>query len=218
MSSYGSGVSTPRTYDKLKGDRPANTDVKHYDPGTGRSDMVGARDLREGIDTNKVNDIEGKWQQHWDEKEKRNRYSVNNPHLSEPYSNLEALIFQALRRYGDMHPGTVDGEVMMMFVEFANLTIEDLRGHPYWENPEIDYYTHPSEQREIPDSIIVSGLLYHYSVQQQSNKIEAYGPMYFKMMNRILFQRTYGSGRIEISPWDRAQSPKGTQSHDARRD
>ena len=85
-----------------------------------------------------------------------------------------------------MHPGTVDGEVMMMFIEFANLVIEDLRGHPYWDNPEINYYTHPSEVMPIPDNIMVSGLLYHYAVQQQSNKIEAYGPMYFKMMNRVL--------------------------------
>lgn len=210
-------IEVPRIYDKIAGDRPANTDVKHYDPGTGRTDMPGARDLRDTIDANTKNDIEQKWREHWDGKEGRNRYSVNNPHLSEPYSNLEALIFQALRRYGDMHPGTVDGEVMMMFVEFANLVIEDLRGHPYWDNPEIDYYTHPSEQREIPDSIIVSGLLYHYSVQQQSNKIEAYGPMYFKMMNRILFQRKFGSGKIEVSPMDKSQAPSGTQGYDARR-
>jgi hypothetical protein len=210
-------IEVPRLYDDIKGDRPANEDVKHYDPGTGRDDMPGARDLRDTLDANTKNDIEGKWREYWDGKEGRNRYSVNNPHLSEPYSNLEALVFQALRRYGDMHPGTIDGEVMMMFVEFANLVIEDLRGHSYWDNPEIDYYTHPSEQRPIPDSIVVSGLLYHYSVQQQSNKIEAYGPMYFKMMNRILYQRKFGSGKIEVSPWDRSQAPNGTQGYDARR-
>jgi hypothetical protein len=210
-------IETPRVYDNITGERPANTDVKHYDPDTKRSNMPGARDLREGIDANKVADIEGQWKTHWDNAEARNIFSVNNPHLSEPYSNLEALVFQALRRYGDMHPGTVDGEVMMMFVEFANLVIEDLRGHVYWDNPEMDYYTHPSQQREIPDSIIVAGLLYHYSVQQQSNKIEAYGPMYFKMMNRILFQRKYGSGKIEMSPWDKSVKPSGVQGHDARR-
>ena len=56
MSSYGSGVATPRTYDQIKGDRPANTDVKHYDPGTGRSGMVGAREMAEGIDSKQYND------------------------------------------------------------------------------------------------------------------------------------------------------------------
>ena len=34
----------------------------------------------------------------------RNRYSASNPHLGEPYSSLQTLAMQALRRYGDMHP------------------------------------------------------------------------------------------------------------------
>ncbi len=207
-----------RSYSDITGARPVNTDPVHTDPGTGRTDMPGVRDLRDVIDANTEREIRETWQKDWDKEEARNRYSVNNPHISEPYSDLEALIFQALRRYGDMHPGTVDGEVMLMFVEFANLVIEDLRGHAYWDNPEIDYYTHPQQQRAIPDSIMVSGLLYHYSVQQQSNKIEAYGPMYFKMMNRILYQRKYGSGPIEMSPWDKSVTPTGSQPYDARRD
>ena len=69
----------------------------------------------------------------------------------------------------------------------------------------------------IPDNIMVSGLLYHYAVQQQSNKIEAYGPMYFKMMNRVLYHRKYGSGKIEVSPWDVSQRPAGTQSYNTGR-
>ena len=47
-----------------------------------------------------------------------------------------------------MHPGTVDGEVMLVFVEFANLVIEDLRGHVHWDNPEIDY-THPNSNEQF---------------------------------------------------------------------
>lgn len=211
------GVELPRSYDQIAGNRPANTDPSHYDEDTGRNDMPGAHDLRSKVDANSAATVEQTWKEHYDKTEQRNRYSTNNPHLSEPFSNLEALVFQALRRYGDMHPGTVDGEVMMMFVEFANLVIEDLRGHAYWDNPEIDYYYHPSEMRAIPDSIMVSGLLYHYSVQQQSNKIEAYGPMYFKMMNRILYQRKYGSGKIEMSPYDKEVRPTGVQSYDTRR-
>ena len=133
----------------------------------------------------------------------RNRYSASNPHLGEPYSSLQTLAMQSLRRYGDMHPGTVDGEVIMMFVEFANLVLEDLRSHPYFDNLEIDYYTHPTEHRNVPDQIMVAGLLYNYEVQQQSNKVEAYGPMYFRTMNRVLYNRKYGNSKIEISPHDR---------------
>jgi hypothetical protein len=151
--------------------------------------------------------------------EERNRHSPSTPHLNSPHASLESLVFQALRRYGDMHPGTVDGEVMMMFVEFANMVIEDLRSHPYWDNIEMDFYTHPQEIRKVPDSIMVQGLLYHYSVQQQSSKVEAYGPMYFKGMNRVLYNRKFGNAPIEMSPWDRGvgNRPSGVKSYDTSR-
>jgi hypothetical protein len=208
-------ATPPRTYSEIKGSPPANDEPRH-DVGEGAT-AVGAVDLRSTINGNIAQNVDATWRETEKKRKNRNRYSASNPHLSEPYASLETLTIQSLRRYGDMHPGTVDGEVMMMFIEFANLVIEDLRGHPYWENPEIDYYTHPSETRAIPDNIMVSGLLYHYSVQQQSSKIEAYGPMYFKMMNRILYQRKYGSGKIEMSPFDKGQPPRGTQAYDARR-
>lgn len=154
-----------------------------------------------------------------DNLENRNRSSHSSPHLDTPHANLETLVFQALRRYGDMHPGTVDGEVMMMFIEFANMVIEDLRSHPYWDNIEMDYYTHPTEIRNVPDSIMVSGLLYHYSVQQQSSKVEAYGPMYFKGMNRVLYNRKFGNAKIEMAPWDRGEGnrPNGKAGYDTTR-
>ena len=208
---------TPRKYPEadIKGDLPVtNEPTRTLKNGKVEAGPV---DLKGTITATHAQEADATYREFDMKRRKRNRYSANNPHLNEPYSELESLVFQALRRYGDMHPGTVDGEVMMMFVEFGNLIIEDLRGHPYWDNPEIDYYTHPSETRPIPDNIMVAGLLYHYSVQQQSNKIEAYGPMYFKMMNRILFQRKYGSGKIELSPWDKAQAPLGSQAYDMRR-
>jgi len=210
-------MATYRSYDSatITGTLPANDEPRHTDED-GKS-VVGAVDLRRDIDATLIKTADTAWREGDQAREKRNRFSGNNPHLNSPYSNLEALVMQSLRRYGDMHPGTVDGEGMMMFIEFANLVIEDLRGHPYWDNPEINYYTHPSEVMPIPDNIMVSGLLYHYAVQQQSNKIEAHGPTYFKMMNRVLYHRKYGSGKIEVSPWDRAQKPTGTQSYDMGR-
>lgn len=207
---------TPRTYVSadIKGERPDADEPTRTENGVVE---VGAIDLKGTLSADLAKKSDKAHRDHQKEKEQRNRYSANNPHLNSPYSSLETLVLQALRRYGDMHPGTVDGEVVMMFVEFGNLILEDLRGHPYWDNPEIDYYTHPSEIRHVPDNIMVAGLLYHYSVQQQSNKIEAYGPMYFKMMNRILYQKKYGSGKIELSPWDKSQRPTGAQAYDTRR-
>lgn len=210
-------VYAPRVYPEasIKGKRPdADEPTRTLKDG---SVEVGAVDLKGSLTADLAKSADKSHRDFQMAKPQRNRFSGNNPHLNSPYSALEALVMQSLRRYGDMHPGTVDGEVMMMFVEFANLIIEDLRGHPYWDNPEIDYYTHPSEIRSIPDNIMVAGLLYHYSVQQQSNKIEAYGPMYFKMMNRILYQKKYGSGKIEVSPWDKSQRPTGVQGYDTRR-
>lgn len=209
-------ATTPRTYPlaSIAGSLPKNDEPRHDEDGVSK---VGAVDLRSTLTAKTAQEVDASWRENDKKREKRNRYSSNTPNVKEPYSTLETLTLQSLRRYGDMHPGTVDGEVMMMFIEFANLIIEDLRAHPYWDNPEIDYYTHPSEWRAIPDNIIVSGLLYHYAVQQQSNKIEAYGPMYFKMMNRVLYNRKYGSGKIEMSPWDKSQEPAGTQPYDARR-
>lgn len=180
---------------------------------------AGASNPRATVNHGKVVEADQAWNDLYRTREGHNRYSANNPPVTEPFSPLETLVFQALRRYGDMHPGTVDGEVMIMFVEFANMVIEDLRAHPYWEAADMDYYTHPSETRPIPDPIMVSGLLYHYSIQQQSNKVEAYGPMYFKGMNRILYNRKYGNGRIELSPIDRGtgNEPTGARTYDARR-
>lgn len=180
----------------------------------------GAVDPRAPVNKQKIAEADAATAQLVDSRDGNNRYSSSNPHLIEPYSSLEMLSFQALRRYGDMHPGSVDGEVKLMFVEFANLVIEELRSHPYWSAPDIDYYTHPSETRPIPDAIMVAGLLYHYAMQQQSNKIEVYAPLYFKTTNRVLFSRKYGSGPIEMSPVDRGvgnRPENGAVGYDARR-
>lgn len=178
----------------------------------------GAVDARETINREKVDAANAAYSEHADAREGNNRYSANNPHLTEPYSSLETLAFQALRRYGDMHPGTVDGDVIMMFIEFANLVIEDLRAHPYWDAVYMDYYVHPTDIRPIPDPIMVAGLMYHYSMQQSSQKLEIYAPAYFRLTSRILFNRKYGNGPIEMSPVDRATGNRpATQSYDAGR-
>ena len=57
--------------------------------------------------------------------------SNTNPHIRESNSPLQTLAMQALRRFGDFHPGTVDGDVMLMFLEFANMVIDEIRLHPY---------------------------------------------------------------------------------------
>ncbi len=102
--------------------------------------------------------------------------SNTNPHIRATYSPLETLIFQALRRYGDFNPGTLDGDVGLMFLEFANMVIDDI--------------------------IIVQGLLYHYALQQGSEKVSVYLPTYNTTLNRQLWRQKNGNTKIRMTVVD----------------
>ena len=129
--------------------------------------------------------------------------SNTNPHVRDKNSPLSALIMQALRRYGDFHPGTVDGDVMLMMLEFANTIIDDIRQHPYHDiDYPLDYYESVEEVRDIPDPILVNGLLYHYALQQGSDKLQMYLPMYYQTMNRLLWQAKNGNTEIKMRVMD----------------
>jgi len=105
---------------------------------------------------------------------------------------------QALRRFGEFSPGTVDGDVLLMFIEFANMIIDDVRMHPYHDGTDIDYYTSVDEARAIDDQIIIAGLLYHYSLQQGSDKLQIYMPLYQRALNQQLWRKYNGNTRIQM--------------------
>jgi hypothetical protein len=135
--------------------------------------------------------------------------SVLNPQISEPTSDLQTLAMQALRRYGDFAASSVDGEVLLMFLEFANLIIDEVRAHPYYveayENGLIGplpYYTSQTDKRPLPDQIIIAGLLYHYALQQGSNKVQAYIGNFARTMNQQLWGILHGHGKIEMTVVD----------------
>lgn len=137
-----------------------------------------------------------------------------NPHISNPNSPLETLAMQALRRYGDFVPGSVDGDVLLMFLEFANEIVDEVRAHPYWVEArekgkvqDIPYYTSVTDQAPIPDVVVVLGLLYHYSVQQGSPKAQAYMANYARRMSQSLWGILQGHGRIEMNVVDGGSSP-----------
>jgi hypothetical protein len=128
--------------------------------------------------------------------------SDTNPHIRENNSPLNTLAMQALRRFGDFHPGTVDGDVMLMFIEFANMVIDDIRAHPYYDKVAIDYYQSATDVRKIKDIIMVQGLLYHYALQQGSEKMQMYMPTYFATLNRELWQSVNGNTKIQMKVVD----------------
>jgi hypothetical protein len=135
--------------------------------------------------------------------------SVLNPQLSSPHSDLQTLAVQALRRYGDAIAASVDGEVILMFLEFGNLILDEIRAHPYYVEAldkalveELPYYISPTDIRPIPDQIIIAGMLYHYAAQQLSQKAQLYLGNYARTMNQQLWGILHGHGKIEMTVVD----------------
>lgn len=125
--------------------------------------------------------------------------SRQNPHLGGGNSSLETLCLQAIRQFGDFNPGTVDSSTLSMFLQFANQIIDEIRVHPYYSGyPVLDYYTSLTDTRPVNDAIIRSGLLYHYALQQGSEKIEIYAPLFNRTMNQQLWQELNGSTKIQM--------------------
>ena len=114
---------------------------------------------------------------------------VSTPHIKDGNAQLESLIFSALRRFGDFAPDTSDGNLMSMMLEFANLVIDEIRNHPYWDATQLDYYTSVSESRPVPDQIMIAGLLTQYAVQQASEKTQMFTMLYYKTLNQELWNR-----------------------------
>jgi hypothetical protein len=122
--------------------------------------------------------------------------SASNPQITDKFSDLQTLTTQALRRYGDFAPGSASGDVTLMFIEFANMVVDEVRSHPYWpEDTPLDYYTSPTDVRPIPDPVVLAGLLFHYSIQQLSNKAQAYQPAYARALNQQLHYAIRGNER-----------------------
>lgn len=129
--------------------------------------------------------------------------SESNPQIIDgDYSPLEALIVQSLRRFGDFNAQSADGNTILLLLDLANSVIDDVRTHPYWDGTALDYYTHPSETREIPDSIMRAGLLYYYSDQQNSGKTPSKTAAYLRTLNSQLWYRLNGNTAIQMIPTD----------------
>jgi hypothetical protein len=116
-----------------------------------------------------------------------------NPQIRDLYSPLEELIMQALRQHGEFAPSSVDGDVSLMLMEFANEVVEEVNSHPYWTGEIIEPYVSIQEARAIPDNIIMLGMLFHYSVQQNSSKAQYASEKFFRTMNQKLYRTKHGT-------------------------
>lgn len=120
-------------------------------------------------------------------------------------SPLETLMRSALRISGNFSPNRVAGEVIMMLIEFANETLDDVRDHEYWDpSVLLDDYISQTDIRPVPDSIIVKGLLARYLLQQSSAKADLRWREYQAELNTRLFHLKYGPNQqFFITPMDK---------------
>jgi len=157
-----------------------------------------------------VANAEAIWLDNGADNELRNRKSSANPHLNTPHSPLETLIEDAFSDFGNMSIDTLDGSVKRMFLRWANRIVEDMRIHPYFTYPDLDYYTTLQDIRPIPDTIMQLGLLYHYSKWQKSATAAVASVEYRTMPTQILYQRKYGSGQLQVNTVDKPTTVQST--------
>ena len=138
-----------------------------------------------------------------------------NPQLSTAATSpLETLARQALRRYGDNAAGVVEAEALLMFIELANLVVDDFRMHPYVTSHDhlVEYYRSLQDARAIPDNIIVQGLLFQYALQQADERMQLYSGQYYKTLNNEMLRRKDGVKRYKFIPTDGGSSPDARTS------
>lgn len=117
-----------------------------------------------------------------------------SPQIKEGSSPLEQLVMRALRRYGETSPSTVEPESLLTFLDHANWIIDQIHLHPY--NPvghSIDYYTHITESREIPDHAVVAGLLARHAVDNGSKKAGGYLSEFQNILAATLHKARFGA-------------------------
>lgn len=166
----------------------------------------GSQDLTDVVTVSLARSAESLWKEHFKNNEHRNNYSGQNPHIAEPFSPLETLIEDAFQRFGNMSVDTLDGSIKRMLLRFANRIVEDIRIHPYGSTPDLDYYINLQDTRPIPDEIVLSGLAYHYSKWQSSTRTATFYTEYTQIMNQILYQRKFGSGKIQMNTVDKTST------------
>lgn len=128
--------------------------------------------------------------------------SDSNPQLRRGVTELGKLCAEALREFGDFSPGSVNGDVGLMLLGFANKVLDEIRAHPYWPGTRLDYYEHPTDRRPVPDNIIKAGLKYFYADQQGSGKAGGLGQDFLRTMNRELWYQLNGNTPIQMRPMD----------------
>jgi len=180
---------------------PKTNEPTHLDDDL--KERPGSHDLKSDIRPDVVRTANDAWEEENKDSKLRNRRSSLNIHLSEPFSPLEDLMTDAYERFGNMDSDSMDASVKRIMLRYANLIVEDIRLHPYTSYPDLDYYTSLQDIRPIPDVIVLGGLAYHYAKWMDSTKSNTLGLEYMQTLNQVMYQRKYGSGKIEMNTVDK---------------
>lgn len=129
----------------------------------------------------------------------------DNPQIRDDYSPLQTLIAQALVRHGEHSPSTIQGDVQLMFIDFANSILEEVRNHPYAEGTSlatVEDYISADDARPVPDEIIKTGLIFYYMLQQGDERAPIQQSFYTRAMNQRLWRLLNGNSKIHLRQVD----------------
>lgn len=150
--------------------------------------------------------------------------SLHQPQVSgqDNYAPLIDLVATAERRRGQMTAARLTGDQVLLYLEYANEIVEDVRSHRYWTilvnkslaPAVLAYYTDLNEKRAIPDGIMIAGLRAYAAEQAGSKKAKALFDVYRARMSMILYQRIHGGVPKEyIRPMDGGSNPRNTVNY-----
>lgn len=150
--------------------------------------------------------------------------SRHQPQVSgaDSYAPLIDLVATAERRRGQMSAARLTGDQVLLYLEYANEIVEDVRAHRYWtilvnrgKAPNVlPYYTDLNEKRAIPDGILIAGLRAYAAEQAGSKKAKTLFDVYRNRMSMILYQRINdGIPKEFIRPMDGGSNPRNTVNY-----
>ncbi len=180
------------------------SEPKHIDESG--VERPGSQPLNSVITSTRISKADDAWTEHYKDAHNQSAESSQNPHISENYSPLESLITDAFERFGNMDATSIDANIKRILLKYSNKIVEDVRIHPYASMPNLSYYKSLQDTRPIPDEIMISGLTYHYAKWNDSLKAKTFYAEYVQTLNQILYQRKYGSGKLELTTVDKPTS------------
>lgn len=138
------------------------------------------------------------------------------PHIKDGPAPLRHLIDRALYEFGEFSPDTIEADVAIMLIDFANEVVEDILSHPYAteSDSQLEHYESLDDARDIHDQIMRVGLLARFLRQQGSERYGVEMSRYYRTMNQIMWRRLNGNTPIRMRQVGDGTSPSYLQTNE----